>query len=48
MISFIVFYKNGRRKTVVSPYVEGTERNTDAAWDWVYMMYPDVEYIEMF
>lgn len=48
MISFIVFFKDGNRNTVVSPYREGTEQNTDAAWDWVYMMYPDAEYIEMF
>ena len=48
MISFIVFYKDGRRETVTSQYEEGSEQNLDAAWDWVYMMYPEAEYIELF
>ena len=48
MISFIVFYKDGRRETVISRYEEGTEQNLDAAWDWIYMMHPEAEYIELF
>ena len=48
MISFIVLYKDGRRETVTSRYEEGSEQNLDAAWDRVYMMYPEAEYIELF
>lgn len=48
MISFIVFYKDGHRETVTSQYEEGSEQNMDAAWDWVNMMYPEADYIEMF
>lgn len=48
MITFIVFFKDGHRETVGSPYEEGSEQNTDAAWDWVNMMYPEADYIEMF
>lgn len=48
MIAFIVFFKDGHRETATSPYMEGSENNLDAAWDWVYMMYPEAEYIELF
>lgn len=48
MITFIVFHKNGHRETVVSRYEEGSEQNLDVAWDWIYDMYPDAEYIEQF
>lgn len=48
MITFIVFFKDGNRQLVTSRYEEGFEQNEDAAWDWVYMMYPDADYIERF
>ena len=48
MISFIVFYKDGHRETVTSQYEEDSEQNLDAAWDWVYLMYPEAEYMELF
>ena len=48
MITFIVFFKDGHRETIASHYEEGSEQNEDAAWDWIYMMYPEAEYIERF
>ena len=48
MISFIVFFTDGHRESVTSPYSEGSEINNDAAWDWVYAMYPVADYIEKF
>lgn len=48
MITFIIHYKNGQRETANSPYEEGSEQNLDAAWDWVYGMYPDANYIELY
>ena len=47
-MTFIIHFKNGHRGTVTSRYEEGSEQNLDAAWDWIYTMYPEAEYIELF
>lgn len=47
-ITFIVFFKDGSRQTISTRYEEGNESDEDAAWDYIYNMYPDAEYIERF
>lgn len=48
MITFIVFFKDGSRQTISTRYEEGNESDEDAAWDYIYSMYPNAEYIERF
>lgn len=48
MITFIVFFKDGHRESVSTRYSENNEQEVDAAWDYIYMMYPEAEYIERF
>ena len=47
-ITFIVFFKDGSRQTISTRYEEGNESDEDAAWDYIYSMYPNAEYIERF
>lgn len=48
MITFIVFFKDGHRESVSTRYSEDNEHEVDVAWDYIYMMYPEAEYIERF
>lgn len=45
---FIVFHKDGTRETYSNRYDEDDEQERNAAWDDVYVTFPDVEYIESF
>ena len=47
-MTFIVFYENGSRETVSTPYNGNSEQDVDAAWDYMYMYYPEAKYIELF
>lgn len=47
-MTFIVHFKGGHRKTYTNRYDESDEHEKDAAWDDVYMAFPDAEYIEEF
>lgn len=47
-MTFIVHFKDGRRETYTNRYDESDEHERDAAWDDVYMAFPDAEYIEEF
>lgn len=45
-MTFIIYFKDGRRETYNNSYNEETER--DSAWDDVNRMFPNAEYIEEF
>lgn len=45
-MTFIIHFKDGRRETYNNRYDESDER--DAAWDDVYMRFPEADYIEEF
>lgn len=47
-MTFIVHFKNGHRETYTNRYNESNEHERDAAWDDVYLQFPDAEYIEEF
>ena len=47
-MTFIIHFKNGRRKTYSNRYNENIEHERDAAWDDAYATFPDAEYIESF
>ena len=42
-IVFIIHFKNGRRKQFISSY-----EDIDAAYDEVYTLFPNADYIETF
>ena len=42
-IVFIIHFKNGRRKQFISSY-----EDIDAAYDEVYALFSDIDYIETF
>ena len=44
----IIHFKDGHRETYNNRYDEDVEHERDAAWDDVYMTFPDAEYIEEF
>lgn len=46
-ITFIVHHKGGRREQVTTHYRHAYEHEVDAAWDYINMCYPDVDYIEI-
>lgn len=46
MITFIVHFKDGHRETVSTRYRE--DKESEAAWDYMYDNYPEADYIEMF
>ena len=46
-MTFIIHFKDGTRKQYISRYPEDPEYR-DAAWDDVYMTFPDADYIEEF
>lgn len=45
-MTFIVHFKDGRRKTYSNRYNEDDEHERDAAWDDVYAKFPEADYIE--
>lgn len=45
-MTFIIHFKDGHRETYDNHYDEEYER--DAAWEDVYMTFPNAEYIESF
>lgn len=47
-MTFIIHFKNGKRKTYSNRYNENVEHERDAAWDDVYAAFPNAEYIESF
>lgn len=47
-MTFIIFHKDGRRETYSNRYDEDKEHEVDAAWDDVYNMFPNADYIERF
>lgn len=44
-MTFIIHFKDGRRETYNNRY---DEHERDAAWDDVYMRFPEADYIEEF
>lgn len=47
-MTFIIHFKDGRRKQYSNRYNENIEYEIDAAWDEVYAKFPDADYIELF
>lgn len=47
-MTFIIHFKDGYRETYSNRYNEDIEQEVDAAWDDVYMTFPDADYIESF
>ena len=47
-MTFIIHFKDGHRKMYSNRYDESVEYEVDAAWDDVYMRFPDANYIESF
>lgn len=47
-MTFIIHFKDKPRRTYSNHYDEYNEQERDAAWDDVYMKFPDAEYIEEF
>lgn len=47
-MTFIIHFKDGTRKQYNNHYNEDNEYEHDAAWDDVYMRFPDADYIEEF
>lgn len=47
-MTLIIFHKDGHREQYSNRYDESNEQQRDAAWDDVYMRFPDADYIEAF
>ena len=47
-MTFIIHFKDRHRETYRNRYDESVEHEVDAAWDDVYMKFPDADYIESF
>lgn len=47
-MTFIVWHKNGSREMYSNRYDESDEHEVDAAWDDVYMTFPNADYIESY
>lgn len=47
-MTFIIHFKDKPRQTYSNHYNENNEQERDAAWDDVYMKFPDADYIEEF
>ena len=47
-MTFIIHFKDGHRETYSNHYDDTIVRERDAAWDDVYMQFPDADYIEEF
>lgn len=48
MITFIIHYKNGTRQSYSVRGNEDNEQDVDAAYDEIYIKFPDADYIEKF
>lgn len=48
MATFIIFDKDGSRKSYSNRYNENIECEMDAAWDDVYEKFPNADYIKQF
>ena len=47
-MTFIIHFKDGHREQYSNHYNEDDEHEIDAAWDDVYMRFPEASYIEVF
>ena len=47
-MTFIITNKDGSRTQYSNHYNEGNEIEVDAAWDDVYVKFPEADYIEQF
>lgn len=47
-MTFIIHYKDGSRETYSNHYDKDDEMEVDAAWDDVYITFPNADYIEAF
>ena len=47
-MTFIIHFKDGHREQYSNHYDENIEYERDAAWDDVYMQFPDADYIGEF
>ncbi len=47
-MTFIITNKDGSRTQYSNHYDEDDEHERDAAWDDVYMTFPNADYIEQF
>lgn len=47
-MTFIIHFKDKSRQTYSNHYDENNEQERDAAWDDVYIKFPNAEYIEEF
>ena len=47
-MTFIIHHKDGHREPYSNHYDENNEHERDAAWDDVYMTFPNADYIEEF
>ena len=47
-MTFIIHFKDSHREQYSNHYDENIEHERDAAWDDVYMQFPDADYIEEF
>ena len=47
-MTFIVWHKNGKREMYNNRYDENDEHEVDAAWEDVYMTFPNADYIESY
>lgn len=43
-MTFIIHFKDGHRETYSNHYDENDEHERDAAWDDVYVAFPDADY----
>lgn len=47
-MTFIIHFKDGSRRMYNNRYNEDIEYERDAAWDDVYITFPNADYIESF
>lgn len=47
-MTFIIHFKDGHREQYSNHYNEDDKHERDAAWDDVYMRFPEASYIEEF
>ncbi len=47
-MTFIIHFKDGSRRMYSNRYNEDIEHERDAAWDDVYITFPNADYIESF
>lgn len=47
-MTFIIYFKDGTRKSYSNRYNENNEQQRNTAWDDVYSQFPEAVYIESF